>query len=263
MPDFAHETLKTCISDIGLEIKRAGWKATGELIKIEDCSNTILAFRLTLGDQASREFRDVEPDGSLRIAGASFPFLIGEIGNTQNDESLNRKIHHWTYGSRSHLKFIIIFRIIRKEPRCVLISVDKLEREGRPTPENPNRFVTKATHVITDEEIYPKTSAETFDIALADILPEKANDNSAPVTISLRSFGGAAMRAVQAIQTKENNPGNVSPRDTDEVSVPTPAGSDHEGPTSSSASSDNDRPDDKTYKGKGIDRGGSRGSGAR
>ena len=143
----------------------------------------------------------------------------------------------------------------------MLVSVDKLEREGRPTPENPNRYITKATHVITDEEIYPKTSAETFDIALADILPEKANDHSAPVTISLRSFGGAGMRAVQAIQAKENNPGNVSPRDTNEVSVPTPASSDHRGSTSSSASSDNDRPDDKTYKGKDIDRDGSRGSG--
>ena len=40
MPDFAHETLKTCISDIRLEIQRAGWKVNGKLIGIEDCSNT-------------------------------------------------------------------------------------------------------------------------------------------------------------------------------------------------------------------------------
>lgn len=133
----------------------------------------VLAFHLTLGDQASRDSRDVEPDGSLRVAGTSFPFLVGEIGNTQTEESLKKKIHYWTYGSRSHLKFIVIFRIMKKEPTgyCVLVSVDKLEKERRPTPENPQSYITRATHVIADEEIYPKISAKTFDIALTDVLP--------------------------------------------------------------------------------------------
>ena len=40
MPDFAHESLKTCVSDIGLELERAGWTLNGEPIEIEDCSNT-------------------------------------------------------------------------------------------------------------------------------------------------------------------------------------------------------------------------------
>lgn len=206
----------------------------------------------------------MEPDGSLRLAEASFPFLVAEIANTQTEPSLDKKIHYWTYGSRQHLKFIVIFRIVPNKPTGyrVLVSVDKLGALARPTAANPHGFIMEPAHIIVNEEIYPKTSAATFDITLADVLPEKASGSSAPVTISLRSFGGPGKRAVRALEEKQNNPRALSPRDPNEESVPSPAVSDHES-TSSSFSSNNDIPADRSYKGKAVDRGDSRGIGTR
>ena len=206
----------------------------------------------------------MEPDGSLRFAGVSFPFLVAEIANTQTEPSLDKKIHYWTYGSRQHLKFIVIFRIVLNKPTVyrVLVSVDKLGALARPTTSNPHGFIMEPTHIIVNEEIYPKTSAATFDITLADVLPENANGSSTPVTVGLRSFGGPGKRAVRALVEKQNNLRAPSPRDPNEESAPSPAVSDHES-TSSSFSSNNDIPADRSYKGKAVDRGDSRGVGTR
>ncbi|KAL9036778.1 MAG: hypothetical protein Q9180_004100 [Flavoplaca navasiana] len=266
MPDAAHEALKSCIGiDIFQGLQDAEWRLNGRLIKFSDTGSA--SCYLTLGPNASQSERNAQPDGSVRFAGESFPFLVAEIANTQTEFSLDTKIHNWTHGSREHLKFIVSFRI---EPNPfpgyrVLISVDRLERQNRPTPQNPNNFVTMAHHVIDREEIFPSTSHKTFDIACADVLPKRLrNSPNIPAdvaSIGLSNFRKYARRAVDYILDKEIE-GTPSPRDWNQESVPSPVAPGREEDWQSEGSN-NDRPDDKTYKGKGIDRGGSRGSEAR
>ena len=192
---------------------------------------------------------------------------MAEIANTQSELSLNKKIHNWTHGSRQHLKFIIAFRIepLDTAGHRVLVSVDRLHINPTPTPANPNMFVTVPRHLIVREEVYPRVSAATFNIARADVLPKNVEDDPTvpanEVTINLSSFKGYARAGVDNLK-KKARARTPSPRDPDEVSVPSPTAS-YDEVSDSSLSSNNDKPYDKTWKGKGVDRGDSRGIGTR
>ncbi|KAL8772236.1 MAG: hypothetical protein Q9209_002448 [Squamulea sp. 1 TL-2023] len=202
---------------------------------------------------ATNEVKNPQPDGSLRVKGANFPFLVLEIASTQSDESIENKIHHWVQGNRDHLRFIIVIKIESKaSTRRVLASVIRPRRQNTPTADNPHAYAMEGHRIIDKKEIYPTTSKTTFKIARADVLPRDANDDfntsANPMTFSIYSFGTYAMQAVQDLE-EEEGAGKGSPRNPNQALVASPAGSDRQS-FSSTSSSGHEDPKDLDYEGR-------------
>ncbi|KAL8635337.1 MAG: hypothetical protein Q9226_009365 [Calogaya cf. arnoldii] len=239
MPDPAHEKLKSGVSSVLLSALGAQrWTYKNKSIHFEDFFDE--------SDLASESAKHAQPDGSLRVEGGVFPFLVAEIANSQTEFSLNKKVHHWTHGSRQHLKYILMFRIIGER---VLLSIDRLEARATPTAANPHEYTMVADHMLVEEEIYPEHSDEYFTITLADVLPKQQRaDPTIPdkqLVMSLSSFYELARQAVRAKQTANRPP---SDRDPNERSVPSPTDPRPDAPSRSSSSSHNDRRSDKDFE---------------
>ncbi|KAL8979292.1 MAG: hypothetical protein Q9205_005335 [Flavoplaca limonia] len=278
MPKPAHEALKPCLPTIIYSLTQARWTLNNQPVQYLDNANAcklvsiwykgrpanVLACTLTLRENGVDRSVNPSPDGSIWVKDATFPFLVMEIANTQSSASLRAKVHDWAQVSRSHLKLIVSLKIEGKASTGwkVLASVTRLRKQASPTPNDPDRYVMVQDRLIDEEEIYPAATMATFTISRSDMLPKGMEHDTTgpvnPVNISLNQWSAHALTAVIYLANQAPPP---SPRSERQGSV-TPPYSDPE-PEPPSEGSDNDRPDDKTYKGKGIDRDGSRGSGVR
>ncbi|KAL8784921.1 MAG: hypothetical protein Q9213_003663 [Squamulea squamosa] len=251
MPNMPHERLKPITADIMFHLKQSGWKMDGQPIEFVNSGSASCV--LKLGVKATKEVKNAQPDGSLRVKGANFPFLVLEIASTQSNDSIETKIHHWVQGSRGHLRFIIVIKIDSKAstPR-VLASVIQPRRQNTPTADNPHAYTMQAHRVIDNKEIYPTTSNTTFKIARADVLPRDTNDfdtSANPLTFSIYSFGTYAMQAVQDLE-EGKEAGKTSPRDPNQASLSSPGGSPGKSFVSNSSSGRED-PKDPPYEYEG------------
>ena len=186
-----------------------------------------------------------------------------EVANTQSQSSLDTKIYQWAQGSRSHLKFIVTFQLERSSSGSrVIASVIKLRKQGRPTLQDPQQYIMVKENLIDRIEIWPTMSSITFTIHRTDVLPKGTVDHPTtsanPVTVSLNDFTASAMAAVNHLNTQT---GMSSPRSSHQGSVSPPHS--EPGSESKSEASNNEDPKDRSYKGKAVDRGDSRGVGTR
>ncbi|KAL8880850.1 MAG: hypothetical protein Q9198_001821 [Flavoplaca austrocitrina] len=261
MPEPAHEALKPCLLIVLFGLNQARWRLNNQPVEYLDSGNA--SCTLTLRENGVERVANPSPDGSICVKGANFPFLVMEIANTQSRASLRAKIHDWAQGSRSHLKLIVSFQIEGKAATGwkVLASVTRLRKQASPTPNDPDRYIIVQDHLIEDEEIFPAISMATFTINRSDMLPKGMEHDATgpvnPISINLQAWFHNAFQAVNYLANQAAPP---SPRSEHQGSVSPPYSD--PGPEPPSEASDNDKPDDRTYKGKGIDRDGSRGSGA-
>ncbi|KAL9609610.1 MAG: hypothetical protein Q9167_005634 [Letrouitia subvulpina] len=147
--------------------------------------------------------KKVFPDESLYTDGATFPFLVLEAACSQTDKDMEKKVQHWTQGSKGHLRLICILKLrkIRESGNYqVLISIVMPEKVPDPTPEDPEHYHVEARYVLQDSEVYPTPSDDSFEVTLADVLPKKFRPEAGyqRARIPVRALLGPARRAVQA-----------------------------------------------------------------
>ncbi|KAL8849176.1 MAG: hypothetical protein Q9221_005853 [Calogaya cf. arnoldii] len=242
-----HEAMGPCVGEIITELEAARWTLPNNQ-PIEYIDTGAGRCWLTLGDGGKNQ----EPDGSITVQGASFPFLIVETANTQTESEIDDKVYNWIEGSRSHLRVILTFKLdFDSTPPRVLASLSKLRRVHQPLPNNPQHYVILKDSQFEGEEIYPALSSRTFTIQRQEVLPKGVINNTpavAPVTISLRLFATTARKALSLRAAPPGQP--LSARSSNQGEGPPPRPQ-TEWESSSEGSNNDRRGDDKTYHGKG------------
>ncbi|KAL8953320.1 MAG: hypothetical protein Q9222_000814 [Ikaeria aurantiellina] len=246
MPHASHELLKQCMTDIFTRLQLAGWKYNGSPITFQNTHSATCT--LILGDNKTKE---AQPDYSIRVEGATFPFIVAENANKQDSKSLKAKNHNWVQGSRSQLKFLCVLAIKNVDGKYkVLASVIKPTRQDKPTKEKPENYVMVQQRIIDDVEIYPKASKLSFTIKRADVLPVHAkHDGQEPeegVEIELVGWYAIAQGAIDNLV--KGNYEDYDSRDPNQEFV-YPSSSSSEGASFASEESNNDDPRDRSYRG--------------
>lgn len=196
--------------------------------------------RILVRKDNSRE--GIEPDDSLSLSKAEFPFLVLEVRDTETRKHLKEKVRSWIRYSKSMVKIVCTLEV---EPLPggsyqILASVLKGYRRHEPTPGRPHRFVQKKLWALRRIDISSAESQATFTIDRSQMRSKNAlrsptGDNS--VTISLRDWHPTALQAVEekvALKQREKKEkANPSQFDEDQSSA-----------SSSSASSSGEKDDD-------------------
>lgn len=199
-------------------------------------NDSLKACKLKLSDKAQKKSCIARPDSCLIVNGATFPFLVVEVANTETETSIQKKIHRWLQGSRLHVKLIVILRV--REPNTNLrVIADVIKQRVTPSPVpggNPENFVIGPNYLVKEAEIYPTKSEETFEVYLEDVLPKywergPATANEKAV-IRLGRFCSAAKQAALHIQKQAQHraaAGGSSLYHPNQEAISSPAGSVH------------------------------------
>ncbi|KAL9097647.1 MAG: hypothetical protein Q9163_006325 [Psora crenata] len=240
MPNLPHEALKRCYGVIAAQIEMARWKHKGKLIEIRDTGNISeqhsttkmqyirllisfpLACPLRLKRKGTKQFINQEPDASLCLAGATFPFLVLEAAVSQSRASLEKKIQHWVQGSRWRLKIVCALQLEQDSTGQyrALATIIRPRKLPRPTDEKPNGYLVKSAYIVNREEVYPAVSEASFEITLADLLPKGTEPDPASsedrIVIALKSFYANARDACIAARERQAAAGaDSSPSSSD------------------------------------------------
>ncbi|KAL8988635.1 MAG: hypothetical protein Q9177_002320 [Variospora cf. flavescens] len=234
MPNEVHERLKLVSDVIRKRLEKKDWESQGEPINIEEGGSPTC--KLKLSHKAQKRSCIARPDSCLIVNGATFPFLVVEVANTETETSIQKKIHRWLQGSRLHVKLIVILRV--REPNTNLrVIADVIKQRVTPSPipgGNPENFVIGPNYLVKEAEIYPTKSKETFEVYLEDVLPKywergPATANKKAV-IRLGKFCSAAKQAALHIQKQAQHraaAGGSSPYHPNQEAISSPAGSVH------------------------------------
>lgn len=197
-------------------------------------NNSFKGCILKLSHKAQKQSYDAQPDSCLTVNGATLPFLVVEVANTETEKSIQKKVHYWLHGSRLHVKLIVILRV-RGPDTNLRVVADVIKQRVTPCPipgGNPGNFVIGPNYLVKDAEIYPTKSKETFKVFLEDVLPKYWERGPAMakknVAISLGKFHDTAEQAalhIQELARQRAAAGGSSPYHPDQEAISSPAGS--------------------------------------
>lgn len=146
----------------------------------------------------------IEPDNSISINKAAFPFIVFEVRNSQPVEDLQKKVRIWFRGSQTMVKIVCVLAIEPDDDQHyrLFASVCKAVRKRDPKDGRPNRYVLKKTWVIDKEDISTEPSSATFTISTAEMRSKNAPKKLTPTNSITISFASYFYTARQVIEEK-------------------------------------------------------------
>ncbi|KAL8937484.1 MAG: hypothetical protein Q9216_004393, partial [Gyalolechia sp. 2 TL-2023] len=173
-----------------------------------------------------------EPDESLSVSGAEYPFLVVEVRDGQSIKELGQKVHRWIQWTKNKVKIVCVLEI-EPEPENsyrVLASIIKARREPAVTPQKPNGFVIETEYVFDRVDISTDEPQGAFTISAKEVYPEEWTPDPAAIgnclTVTLASFRSTALEAIVAKveqRKRDLSQGVPGPYDSDQEGASTPS----------------------------------------
>ncbi|KAL8718402.1 MAG: hypothetical protein Q9225_004460 [Loekoesia sp. 1 TL-2023] len=238
MPNIPHECLAQSGPAIYNSLQAMNWKYLSNPIMFEVHGAADKKSQVQMLPGGEKKFQ--QPDSSLVFPGATFPFFVLEVANTQSHQELRDKAHYWVQGSREHMKFLCLLQVIHPKGQPghrITATIIKPYRDPRPTPENPHNCRIEPEYVFDQKEVYPeRPTGKSFRIFLKDTLPKNAKADPTIanefIDISLDVFHLQSLQALPYLKatsgTGSNTGSQSSSLNTNQERVTTPPSSLHD-----------------------------------